>query len=99
MSSSVDVFVLWVASLSEWVVCVGVGRWGVVVMPFVVLVVIPFVVLVVTCSVEVKSMVVVTGMVGVGLSMGEEGGMWLFWMCASVVSAIFFIREVLLLSE
>ena len=91
MSSSVDVFVLWVAGLSEWGVCGGVGCWGVGVLPLVVLVV--------TCSVEVKSMVVVTGMVGVGLSMGAEGGMWLFWMCASVVSAIFFVGEVLLLSD
>ena len=91
MSSSVDVFVLWVAGLSEWVVCVGVGCWGVVVMPVLVLVF--------TCCVEVKSMAVVTGGVGGGLSVGEEGGMWLFWMCASVVSAIFFVGEVLLLSD
>ena len=91
MSSSVDIVVIWVAGLSEWVVCVEVGCWGVVVMPFVVLVV--------TCSVEVKSMVVVTGVVGGVLSVGEEGGMWLFLMCASVVSAIFIVGEVLLLSD
>lgn len=99
MSSSVGVFVLWVAGLSEWVVFVRTGCWGIVAMPCVVLVVMMFVGLVVTCSVEVGSMVVVVGVVGEGFGVGEEGGMWLFGMCASVVSAIFFIGEVLLASE
>ena len=99
MSSSVDVFALWMAALSEWVVFVRVGCWGVAVIPFVVVVVMLFVGLLVICSVEVKSMVVVVGVVGEGLGVGEEGGMWLFWMCASVVSAIFFIGEMLLVSE
>ena len=99
MSSSVDVFVLWVAGLSEWIVFVRIGCWGVVVVPFVVVVVMLFVGLVGTCSVEVKSMVVVVGVVGEVLGVGEEGGMWVLWMCASVVSAIFSVGVVLLLSD
>jgi hypothetical protein len=44
-------------------------------------------------------MVVAMGVVGGGLVVREGGGMWLVWVGASVISAIFFIGEVLLLSD
>ncbi len=54
---------------------------------------------VVVCSVVVRSMVVAMGVVGGGLVVREGGGMWLVWVGASVILAIFCIGEVLLLSD